>query len=65
MIYSVGWYLVIAVLWMLFEDMSSFTSGSGFVHTGGVNVTGGCTGFGVVVGVGGGGVLVSVAGVWE
>lgn len=47
---SVGRYLVIAELWLLFEDMSFFTSGSGFGPVGeGVSMSGGCTGFGVVV----------------
>lgn len=55
-----GEYLVIAELWLLFEDIfeDSFTSGSGFGNVGeGASKSGGCTGFGVVV--------VSVVGVWE
>lgn len=48
-----------AVLWLLFKDMSSVTSGFGFVHVGeGVSMSRDCRGFGVVV-------VVSVIGAWE
>lgn len=57
--YNVWWYLVIVGLWLLFEDTSSFTSGSEFVHVGeGANMSRDCMGFGDIV-------VVSVVGVWE
>lgn len=54
-----GWYLVIAEIWLLFEDVYTFTSGFGYGHVGeGVGMSGVCTGLRVVV-------VMSVVGVWE